>query len=157
MESFDGKLLQAIVNISINRRKVLSSTSFMAKSSDFVRFDLSLKNYPTTSLYFSHRTRNIASASLGIEKQISKSNYYSIFVYLYDFEKSGLTSWTTQPLVIEEVNDKESKTRLMLDLVVEKLTENKEDDIYWQYMVTFYEEYEAMPVNTEIIDAPAGN
>lgn len=148
MMSLDGKLLDGIRSISINRKRVLYSTVFMARSSELVRMDLSTKDNLVTSVTFEHRKKGANSASLNIEKTIKGSN--AILVCLYDFDKTGFTSWTTEPLVLEELNETKQRTRLMLDLVLTKLSTDKDNDYFWQYMVTFYETYERPYTNLTI-------
>ena len=140
MDLLEGKLFKKVINTSINKKRVLYSTSFMARSSELVRMDLLTTNSLVSSITFIHRRKGADSASLAIEKNIVPSRDY--LVCLYDFDKTGFTSWTTEPILIEELNETKQRTRLMLDLVLTKLSTDKENDCFWQYMVTFYETYE---------------
>ena len=155
MVLLEGNLLKGIINTSINNKRILYSTSFMARSSEEVRIDLSTKNNLVSSITFIHQKKGGDSASLSLEKNTSVS--HDLLLCLYDFDKTGSVSWTTTPLVIEEINESKRRTRLMLDLVVTKLSGSKGNDLYWQYMVTIYEVYDTPHVHAELFSVPAGD
>lgn len=141
MDLLGGNALTGM-DITIGEKKVIRTWTLLVRGNESVILDLNLAYRVNSRLIIEHQTDH--SSDVAYLSRSDSKDPMMIIITLFNYDKAGLSAWTSKPLTLFQFGvreeDRLNMNNIILDLVVNRLSGQQEPNgINWQYFITLYE------------------